>query len=171
MAETTTSKKILLKSSDGEDFEVDEIVALESQTIKHMIEDECADNAIPLPNVTAKILSKVIEYCKKHVDVATAKNTDTTTATTIVAASVGDDELKKWDDEFVKVDQSTLFDLILAANYLNIKDLLDLTCQTVADMIKGKTPEQIRETFNIKNDFTPEEEAEIRISKGEPVGL
>ena len=49
-----------------------------------------------------------------------------------------------------------------AANYLNIKELLNLTCQTVADMIKGKTPEQIRKTFNIKNDFTPEEEEEVR---------
>jgi S-phase kinase-associated protein 1 len=49
-----------------------------------------------------------------------------------------------------------------AANYLNIKNLLDLTCQTVADMIKGKTPEEIRKTFNIKNDFTPEEEEEVR---------
>ncbi|XP_074280472.1 SKP1-like protein 1B [Silene latifolia] len=164
MAETTTSKKIMLKSSDGEDFEVDEVVALESQTIKHMIEDDCADNAIPLPNVTAKILSKVIEYCKKHVD--NAKNADTTTAaattTTTTTTTVGDDELKKWDEDFVKVDQNTLFDLILAANYLNIKKLLDLTCQTVADMIKGKTPEEIRKTFNIKNDFTPEEEEEIR---------
>ncbi|XP_074310406.1 SKP1-like protein 1A [Silene latifolia] len=161
MAETTTSKKILLKSSDGEDFEVDEIVALESQTIKHMIEDDCADNAIPLPNVNAKILSKVIEYCRKHVNAAAAKTADATITTT-AAASVGDDELKMWDEDFVKVDQTTLFYLILAANYLNIKDLLDLTCQTVADMIKGKTPEEIRETFNIKNDFTPEEEAEIR---------
>ncbi|KAH9613170.1 hypothetical protein KSS87_022154, partial [Heliosperma pusillum] len=160
MAETATSKKILLKSSDGEDFEVDEIVALESQTIKHMIEDDCADNAIPLPNVTATILSKVIEYCKKHVDAAAAKTADTTTST--AASVVGDDELKKWDEEFVKVDQSTLFDLILAANYLNIQNLLDLTCQTVADMIKGKTPEEIRKTFNIINDFTPEEEEEIR---------
>lgn len=54
------------------------------------------------------------------------------------------------------------FFLVQAANYLNIKGLLDLTCQTVADMIKGKTPEQIREKFNIKNDFTPEEEEEIK---------
>ncbi|KAF2324718.1 hypothetical protein P3X46_001995 [Hevea brasiliensis] len=146
-------RSITLKSSDGETFEVDEAVALESQTIKHMIEDDCADNGIPLPNVTSKILSKVIEYCKKHVE--TPKSEDR-------PSSGGDGDLKDWDAEFVKVDQATLFDLILAANYLNIKSLLDLTCQTVAGMIKGKTPEEIRKTFNIKNDFTPEEEEEVR---------
>ncbi|KAG2692831.1 hypothetical protein I3843_08G068500 [Carya illinoinensis] len=148
----SSGRKIALRSSDGETFEVDEAVALESQTIKHMIEDDCADNGIPLPNVTSKILSKVIEYCKKHVEAPKAEDR---------AASL-DEDLKAWDVEFVKVDQATLFELILAANYLNIKSLLDLTCQTVADMIKGKTPEEIRKTFNIKNDFTPEEEEEVR---------
>jgi len=49
-----------------------------------------------------------------------------------------------------------------AANYLNIQSLLDLTTQTVAELIKGKTPEQIRTEFGIVNDFTPEEEEEIR---------
>ena len=29
-------------------------------------------------------------------------------------------------------------------------------------MIKGKTPEEIRKSFNIKNDFTEEEEAQVR---------
>ncbi|CAI0553859.1 unnamed protein product [Linum tenue] len=117
---------------------------MQSQTIKHMIEDDCADNGIPLPNVTGRILAKVIEYCKKHHEAPKP------------------DGFASWDEDFVKVDQNTLFDLILAANYLNIKDLLDLTCQTVANMMKGKTPEEIRAIFNIKNDFTPEEEEEVR---------
>ncbi|XP_030949595.1 SKP1-like protein 1 [Quercus lobata] len=52
--------------------------------------------------------------------------------------------------------------IFLAANYLNIKGLLDLTCKTVADMMKGKTPQEIRDTFHIKNDYTPEEEEEVR---------
>ncbi|KAF5175504.1 Skp1-like protein [Thalictrum thalictroides] len=147
---STTKKVVTLRSSDGDAFEVEETVILQSQTIKHMIEDDCADNGIPLPNVTSKILAKVIEYCKEHVE---EDNQD---------ESAEKKDLKLWDAEFVKVDQATLFDLILAANYLNVKSLLDLTCQTVADMIKGKTPEEIRQTFNIINDFTPEEEEEVR---------
>ncbi|XP_062023028.1 SKP1-like protein 1A [Rosa rugosa] len=151
---STENKKLILNSSDGEKFEIDEAVGLESQTIKHMVEDGCADNAIPLPNVTGVILAKVIEYCKRHVEDKESKNEDN--------KNDKEESLKKFDAEFVKVDRNVLFDLILAANYLNIKGLLDLTCQTVADMIKGKTPEEIRKTFNIKNDFTPEEEEEVR---------
>ncbi|XP_051139665.1 SKP1-like protein 1A [Andrographis paniculata] len=162
MSSSAGSKKITLRSSDGEVFEVEEAVALESQTIKHMIEDDCADNVIPLPNVTGKILSKVIEYCKRHVDAAAAAASAAKVDDKVASATSADDDLKAFDSDFVKVDQATLFDLILAANYLNIKSLLDLTCQTVADMIKGKTPEEIRKTFNIKNDFTPEEEEEVR---------
>ncbi|XP_057769242.1 SKP1-like protein 1A [Salvia miltiorrhiza] len=154
-ADAASGKMIVLQSSDNETFVVEEAVAVESQTIKHMIEDDCADTSIPLPNVTSKILAKVIEYCRRHVEAAAKATGDG-------ASLGGDEDLKSFDAEFVKVDQGTLFDLILAANYLNIKSLLDLTCQTVADMIKGKTPEEIRKTFNIKNDFTPEEEEEVR---------
>ncbi|XP_010450797.1 PREDICTED: SKP1-like protein 11 [Camelina sativa] len=144
----STKKMIMLKSSDGQSFKVEEEIAIQSQTIAHMVEDDCASTEIPLANVTSKTLSLVIEYCKKHhVDDANP---------------ISEEELKTWDKQFMETDQSTIFDLILVANYLNIPSLLDLTCQTVADMITGKTPEQIRAHFNIKNDFTPEEEAEVR---------
>ncbi|XP_027185796.1 SKP1-like protein 1B [Coffea eugenioides] len=146
------AKMIVLNSSDGETFEVEESVILQSQTIKHMIEDDCANSAIPLPNVTGTILSKVLEYCKQHVKPNDGEESSKDEV----------ESLKSFDAEFVKVDQKTLFDIILAANYLDIKGLLVLTCQTVANMMKGKTPEEIRKTFHIKNDYTPEEEEEVR---------
>ncbi|KAL3529949.1 hypothetical protein ACH5RR_009271 [Cinchona calisaya] len=145
----SSSKMIVLKSSDGETFELEEAVARESQTIKHMIEDNCANTCIPLPNVTSNILAKVIEYLNKHV-------------ATKPSSSDSEESLNTFDTDFVKVDHGTLLDLIMAANYLDIKSLLNLTCQTVADMIKDKKPEEIRAFFNIVNDYTPEEEEEVR---------
>jgi S-phase kinase-associated protein 1 len=148
---SSSTRKITLKSSDGETFEVEEAVALKSQTIKHMIEDDCAKTEIPLPNVTSKILAMVIEYCKKHVEVTTSSE-----------GKPSEDDVKAWDAEFVKVNQNTRFELILAANYLDIKSLLELTCQAVADTIKDKTVEEIRDIFNVENDYSPEEEAKVR---------
>uniref|UniRef100_G1Q7J8 SKP1 component dimerisation domain-containing protein n=1 Tax=Myotis lucifugus TaxID=59463 RepID=G1Q7J8_MYOLU len=72
------------------------------------------------------------------------------------------DDIPVWDQEFLKVDQGTPFELILAANYLGIKGLLDVTCKTVANVIRGKTPEEICKRFNIENAFTEEEEAQVR---------
>jgi S-phase kinase-associated protein 1 len=67
----------------------------------------------------------------------------------------------EWYAKFVEVEHETLFELMLAANYMDIRPLLDLICATVASLIKGKTTEEIRRTFNIVNDFTPEEEAQV----------
>ena len=150
---------IKLQSSDGHEFEVAEDVANMSETIRNMIEDTGDATAIPLHNVAAKTLSKVIEYCKHHTDIR-AKGPAASPSDALPDPKEAEE--KQWDQEFVKVDNSTLFDLILAANYLNITQLLDLTCEKVAEMIKNKTAEEIRSHFNIKNDFSPEEEEQVR---------
>ncbi|KAF2620731.1 hypothetical protein F2Q68_00038619 [Brassica cretica] len=50
-----------------------------------------------------------------------------------------EEELRNWDAEFMKnMYKLTLFGLINMANYLNIKNLFDLSCQTIADMITCK---------------------------------
>lgn len=156
----STMPTIKLQSSDGEIFEVDVEIAKQSVTIKTMLEDlgmddEGDDDPVPLPNVNAAILKKVIQWCTHHKDDPPPPEDDEN-------KEKRTDDIPVWDQEFLKVDQGTLFELILAANYLDIKGLLDVTCKTVANMIKGKTPEEIRKTFNIKNDFTEEEEAQVR---------
>lgn len=150
----TDSEKVTLVSSDNESFEVDQAVAEESETIKNLLADTSDDSMVPLMNVRGSILSKVITYCKYQVE---ARETDDQGRVRKTA-----DEIKRFKKDFVDVEKSVLFELILAANYLNIKDLLEDTCQAVADMIKGKSAEEIRREFNIENDFTPEEEEEIR---------
>lgn len=70
--------------------------------------------------------------------------------------------VQQWYAKFVDVNQETLFEMIIAANKMDIQPMVDLTCATVASMIKGKSAEEIRAQFNIVNDFTPEEEAQVR---------
>jgi hypothetical protein len=65
--------------------------------------------------------------------------------------------------EFLQIDDATLFGLIIAANYLEIRGLLDLTTTYVAKMIADlDTPEDIRKRFNIKNDLTEQDLEEIK---------
>ena len=133
-------------------FEVEEEVAFQSLTVKNMSEgvhisrlaslaaftlgeadlkprkasaaaDTGLDAPIPLPNVSSKILAKVIEYCKYHVDAE--KKADEKPAKT-------EEEIKTWDTEFVKVDQSTLFELILVRAVLAFsKDMSHQDSQTL----------------------------------------
>jgi S-phase kinase-associated protein 1 len=154
---TTTTATVKLSSNDGKEFTVERSVAEMSVTLKNMLEDiGDIDQAIPVTNVNGKILEKVIQYCQYH-----KENPEPPKAEEKEVEKRSDD-ISPWDQKFCDVPQNDLFELILAANFLDIKPLLDVTCKTVANMIKGKTPEQIRETFGIENDFTPEEEEQIR---------
>lgn len=131
-----------------------------SELVKSMIDENDDDDEVmevPLPNVKAAILTKVLEFCKHY-----KKNEAMNEIEKPLKSSEMSEVVQKFYAEFVNVEQPVLFELILAANYMDIKPLLDLTCATVASMIKGKTPEEIRRTFNITNDFSPEEEAQVR---------
>ncbi|KAF0906827.1 hypothetical protein E2562_013225 [Oryza meyeriana var. granulata] len=86
--EKESGRMIHLRSSDGKSYDVTEASARLSKFIAKMIDDNCADPYVPLPNVDYKTL--------------------------------------------------------------------------VADTIKGKTPEEIREAYNIVNDLSRDEEEEIR---------
>lgn len=146
---------VVLQASDAAEFRVELKVARMSETIKNLIEDAGTEGKIPLPNVTGKILTKVVQYCKHHAENPTPASEDK-------KDELRTDNLSEWDQDLLKVDQATLFEMILAANYLDIKNLLDATCKTVANMIKGKTPAEIRAIFKVEGEFTPEEEQQVR---------
>jgi len=129
-----------------------------SELVKSMMEDdgECMTE-IPLPNVKGIVLKKLIEFCTHHTKQEAMFEIEKPLKSQNMA-----DVVQQWYANYINIEQVVLFELILAANYMDIKPLLDLTCATVASMIKGKTPEEIRTAFNIINDFSPEEEAQVR---------
>ena len=74
--------------------------------------DEDDDEAVPLPNVNAAILKKVIQWCTYHKDDPPPPEDDEN-------KEKRTDDISSWDAEFLKVDQGTLFELILVSTSLS----------------------------------------------------
>ncbi|KAG3152072.1 hypothetical protein PI126_g10687 [Phytophthora idaei] len=112
--------------------------------------------AFEVDTSVAVISELVVEFCRHHKDAPMAEIQKPLKNNVLTEA------VDEWDAKFVDLeDQELLFVLILAANYMDIKSLLDLSCAKVACMIKGKTPEEIRATFGITEEFTEEEQQRI----------
>ncbi|CAB60402.1 Skp1-related protein [Caenorhabditis elegans] len=146
MSDADSQKQIKLISSDDKTFTVSRKVISQSKTISGFT----SEDTIPLPKVTSAILEKIITWCEHHADDEPKK------VEKIEKGNKKTVEISEWDAEFMKVDQGTLFEIILAANYLDIRGLLEVTTQNVANMMKGKTPSQVRTLFKIDN-FSEEE--------------
>ncbi|KAF8386240.1 hypothetical protein PRIPAC_75382 [Pristionchus pacificus] len=155
------ARLVKLISSDSNEYPVDPKIAKMSKTVAVLMEalnmEDSEDvevfekNPIPLPNVEGAVLEKVLEWCNQHKNDPAPQEEEEE-----------NHDVPECDKEFLKVEQKILFDLMLASNYMDIKGLMDSVAKMIASMIKGKTTEEIRATFNIVNDFTPEEEEKIR---------
>jgi S-phase kinase-associated protein 1 len=130
-----SSKKIKVKSYDGDVFKIDYDVALMSKTLQDVIESYPnigdIEDSIPLSNesVSSKILSKIIEYCKKHKDEEESNM------------------MEDWDAEFIDLDLKTLFNLFSASTYLNIESLQYLAFLKILDIYKGMPFHEFYQTF------------------------
>jgi len=91
---------IKLQSSDGEVFDVDVEIAKCSVTIKTMLEDlgmdEDEEEVVPLPNVNAAILRKVIQWATYHKDDPPPPEDDEN-------KEKRTDDISSWDADFLKV--------------------------------------------------------------------
>ncbi|CAI2357352.1 unnamed protein product [Caenorhabditis sp. 36 PRJEB53466] len=139
-----------LVSSDGVMLEMTESALRHAITLRNVVdvlgytaENVLEKEPIPLKNVDSKSLKLVIEWCEHYKDTRPAEDK-------------GDDyhfmSVPVWDRGFLDIDKKDLFDLLNAANYLNVVGLLDVACKTVANMLKGKSTEEMREIFEIMSD-------------------
>ena len=147
---------ITLVSSDGVKMQITAKAAQKSQLLKAILEDNSDDIELPLDNIKSNILKKIKEYLDHYQDTEPKKIERP-------LASVNYQEcVDTWDFEFINVDFDLIFEIILAANFMDIQPLLELASSKVASIIKGKTPEEIRKMIIGEKEFTPEEEEQIR---------
>lgn len=165
MATPAPKPDVTLTSNDKEgeprSFVLPRAAADLSITVKNLLNETTNDDdepvPIPLPNVAGSVLERVVEYLKhahENPDPEAEKRSE---------ADQRAAETPEWEKNFcAQLNMEGLFHLILAANYLDIKLLLHLGCKTVAEMIRGKTPEEIKTLFGVTREFTPEEEEQVK---------
>ncbi len=146
---------IILSGKDSITVKVPLDIAKMSVTIKNLMEDlfdEDNENIIPVPAVNGVILNKIFEFCNYiHTNQEEYDN---------VKAWIDDksftSSLSQWFIDYMNVDQQTMFEIILGANFLDIQMLLNMECKHVASIIRNKTPEELRTLFEMpKNEVVP----------------
>jgi len=150
---------IKLVSGDDEMFEVEEKVARMSGMINIMLNDlgttEEDNEVIPVKSIQGRILKLVLKWADYH-------QNDPQNNLTIDEAILRNNPIPEWDQEFLKVEKGTLFEIVAAANFLDIRGLFEISTKTVAEKyIIGKIPEQIRYDLDIVNDYIQAEMKQI----------
>jgi len=70
--------------------------------------------------------------------------------------------INDFDRAFVEVERDLLFRITAAANYLNMPFLLELCCKVIAEALREKTTEEIREYLSFQEGVAIEEEESAR---------
>lgn len=171
MAEQKTEQnndiKIRIKSKEGEDAR--EVVTVpkslvdRSTTLSDMLKDfmvpDMELDVFDIENVDKPTFELLKVYANHYSD-----------ENNIPTPIDGDTKLNEWDEKFFQykddnnnicMSHDTLKSILVASDYLGMKNLLDTGCKAMANRIKGKSVEEMREIFGVENDFSKEEEDRI----------
>ena len=147
-----------LRSEDGKIFEVDSDILEMSQFLKDMIIDYPErDQEITINKVDSKYLDMILKYLNHY------KNIKPFTIPRPLPDGNLKNHLPEWDYQFISpLSLSETIDLINAANFLDIDQLVALgSARISAEMLLG-TVEEVREKF-IWGDLTEEDIKEYNL--------
>ncbi|KAH7708523.1 S-phase kinase-associated protein 1 [Aphelenchoides avenae] len=162
-AAAAPARKVTCVTSDNEKIEVDVDVLRLSHTFDTMYRDLGLEESgefpgdYPVKEINARIFRKVVEWCTEHKgqpDPVIDQDLNTRERKWFT--------LSEYEKAFLNVPVNELEELVMAANYLDIKSLYHYGCQSIAARIKAMNPDEIRALFGIEDDFTEEEKAELR---------
>lgn len=136
-----------VRTSDGEVFVLEEALYRQSVLLRGV--KEVGEGEVSLL-VDAETMRRIVEFMEKHrEDDVIPEDYDPL-----------DILFTDYDKEFTQVENTFLFRLTAAANYLFMPLLLELCCKTIAEALKEKTSEEIKTYLSIPHDEHTKEEIE-----------
>ena len=149
------SSSLTLLSRDHQSFSLSKEAAAQSDLLRTMMDGDPDASEVQLYHIDSSTVRRLIDYLNYH------RTTPPRTIDKPIASVHMTELVDAFDAAFVDVEQEVLFRLLLAANYLHIRSLVALCSAKFASWMKNKTPQQIKQTFGIRLDATPQEEADI----------
>ena len=158
-------KKAKINTIEGETFVVDWDVIRQNMTIRTMLgglkikQDAKSDVTLFLDNkeLTKSDFKKALVWMEKNhgkLDLKWVNIKNKLMRKKYASWS----QLNQWEKDFINIPVDEMFPLLITANFLEIKGLVDLMAKAVALQIQGKTAEEIRKTFGIQDPkWTPQE--------------
>merc|ERR1711970_801067 len=130
--------------------------AKQSKLVANILEGDSDASEIQVKQVDGATLELIVKYLKHHNGKEPAE----------IPKPIRSVKMEKivedvWDAEFInKQTKKTIFQIILGANYMDIKALLHLGCAKIATLIKGKSPEEIKKILSEEDDEVKDEKAD-----------
>lgn len=164
---------VTLISSENQAFTIPVEIANFSMTLREQISDLGTEMPIPLDTVSSRVLQKMIELgeyrLKNPLPVEPEKIIETKMPLE-TAEKEEEKPINPWILEYSNIDDATIFEILIASNYLDHKEMLQIFVSKIGNVIneickKNKLddcPRLIRERFSIPEDLTPEEVTEIK---------
>lgn len=148
---------VTLISNDNVTFTVPKEVASQSSMLRTALEDVGdAEEPVPIPAVDGWSLGKTLEYAAGPFASGEQENWDDAKKTSWNA------EKKTWEADYIsRLTGDDMLKVVTASNFLDIAPLTKLLCKSIADFIKDKTIEEIREYLDIPDNDTPEQKKQI----------
>ncbi|OMJ92566.1 hypothetical protein SteCoe_4703 [Stentor coeruleus] len=119
------------------------------------IKDQDSSISLVSLNINPRILEKIIEFLEHY------ENEDPAPIICPITTPYIEEYITAWDSAFIELEFDVLIELLWAANYLEILELIDLTTAKISTFIIHKKTDDIRSCFHIENDYSEEQSREI----------
>ena len=147
---------IKLQSSDGQIFEIKEKCLMRSNYYKEIKDISNIEEEMPLKIVDSKTLTKIIEYLNHY------ENEEPMEIPKPLPGPDLKPVLSEWDYNYIiSPFLEEIIDLVNAANFLGVEELVNLSCSRLASEMTNCTIDEAREKFGIVSDMTEEERNEM----------